>query len=79
MNNLHEGTPFAVTGSPNGFKRIPGLDPPSGYGNMVGDLYTKSFGFGIENQNWQKCFDFLSKTVLRLQNCTVSTLLQFKG
>ena len=79
VNNLHEGTPFAVTGSPNGFERVPGLHPPSGCSNMVGDLYTKSFGFGIENKNWQKCFDFLSKTVLRLQNCTVSTFLQFKG
>ena len=79
VNDLHEGTSFAVTSPPKGIERIPGLNPPGGCGNMIGNLYAKAFGFGIENQNGQKCFDFLSKTVPRFQNCTVSTFLQCKG
>ena len=79
VNDFHESTPFAVTSPPNRIERIPGLNPPGGCGNMIRNLYAKAFGFRIENENRQKTFDFFSKTIPRLQDCTVRTLLQCEG
>ena len=46
---------------------------------MIGHLDPKAPRSGIKNENGQKPFDFLSETVLGLQNGPVGAFLQLEG
>ena len=79
VNDLNESPSAPVSRAPKSLQGIPRFDPPGGSGDVIGHLDPKAPRSGIKNENGQKPFDFLSETVLGLQNGPVGAFLQLEG